>query len=187
MSATPARIRPLSVLPVFMNLVGKRAVVAGGTDAAAWKAELLVAAGADVHVHAPTSEVSDEMSQFIDRESAVTLHQSVWNAACLRHVAVAVADAADEKEAARFEAAARFLFDDLVSDEVTGVGAPRSEAHPGRQTGRAPECKQHEINETMVRLAKAGRRVVRLKSGDPMIFGRAGEEIESFGARRDRL
>ena len=164
--ATPARIRPLSVLPVFMNLVGKRAVVAGGTDAAAWKAELLVAAGAAVHVHAPTSEVSDEMSQFIDREPAVTLHQSVWNAACLRHVAVAVADAADDNEAARFEAAAQFLFDDLVSDEVLELA--RREAKrilAGKRAGR-PSCKQHEINETMVRLAKAERRVVCLKSGD---------------------
>ncbi len=42
----PARIQPLSVLPVFLDLAGKRAVVAGGTDGAAWKAELLAAAGA---------------------------------------------------------------------------------------------------------------------------------------------
>ncbi|GLS38325.1 hypothetical protein GCM10010869_39190 [Mesorhizobium tianshanense] len=39
--AAPARIQPLAVLPVFLDLTGKRAVVAGGSDGAAWKAELL--------------------------------------------------------------------------------------------------------------------------------------------------
>ena len=45
------------------------------------------------------------------------------------------------------------------------------------KTGHGPSCKQDEINALMVALAKAGKRVVRLKGGDPMIFGRAGEEI----------
>ena len=48
--------------------------------------------------------------------------------------------------------------------------------------GHGPSCKQSEINTLMIGLAKAGRRVVRLKSGDPMIFGRAGEEIEACHA-----
>jgi uroporphyrin-III C-methyltransferase/precorrin-2 dehydrogenase/sirohydrochlorin ferrochelatase len=47
------------------------------------------------------------------------------------------------------------------------------------KTGHGPSCKQSEINALMVRLARSGRRVVRLKGGDPMIFGRAGEEIEA--------
>jgi bacterioferritin-associated ferredoxin len=42
--AAMARIQRLSVLPVFMDLTGKRAVVVGGTDRAAWKAELFAAA-----------------------------------------------------------------------------------------------------------------------------------------------
>ncbi|MCZ4271933.1 NAD(P)-dependent oxidoreductase [Maritalea porphyrae] len=46
------RIEPLSVLPVFFNLQAKQVLVIGGTDAAAWKAELLAAAGAKVYVHA---------------------------------------------------------------------------------------------------------------------------------------
>jgi uroporphyrin-III C-methyltransferase/precorrin-2 dehydrogenase/sirohydrochlorin ferrochelatase len=49
----------------------------------------------------------------------------------------------------------------------------------GKRGGRE-SCKQEDINATMVALAKSGKRVVRLKSGDPMIFGRAGEEIESL-------
>jgi uroporphyrin-III C-methyltransferase/precorrin-2 dehydrogenase/sirohydrochlorin ferrochelatase len=45
------------------------------------------------------------------------------------------------------------------------------------KTGHAPSCRQDEISALMVALAKAGKRVVRLKGGDPMLFGRAAEEI----------
>jgi uroporphyrin-III C-methyltransferase/precorrin-2 dehydrogenase/sirohydrochlorin ferrochelatase len=47
------------------------------------------------------------------------------------------------------------------------------------KTGYGPSCKQEEINALMVQLAKAGRRVIRLKGGDPLIFGRATEEIDA--------
>ena len=50
------------------------------------------------------------------------------------------------------------------------------------KTGHGPACKQSEINALMIKLAKAGKRVVRLKGGDPMIFGRAGEEIAACRA-----
>ncbi len=75
------------------------------------------------------------------------------------------------------QAADVILFDDLVSDEVLELA--RREAMRilvGKRAGR-PSCQQSEINDLMVTLAKAGRRVVRLKSGDPMVFGRAGEEM----------
>ena len=47
------------------------------------------------------------------------------------------------------------------------------------KTGHGPSCKQSDINALTVELARSGKRVVRLKGGDPMIFGRAGEEIEA--------
>src|SRR5690554_3304612 len=53
MKAARPRIAPLSTLPVFYTLAGKRVLVAGGSAPAAWKAELLAAAGAQVHVAAP--------------------------------------------------------------------------------------------------------------------------------------
>jgi uroporphyrin-III C-methyltransferase/precorrin-2 dehydrogenase/sirohydrochlorin ferrochelatase len=327
--AGSARIRPLSVLPVFLDLAGKRAVVAGGSEAAAWKAELLAAAGADVHVFARKDELSAEMAGIVEREPNVILHERAWDGRCLKGAAVALADAEDDAEAAAFEAAARkagaacnvidkpawchfqfgsivnrspvvvgistsgaapilgqavrrrietllppslaewgalarrlrdhvaerlapgagrrafwerfvdrafgpapgqgaahkiaseileapangrqghvtfvgagpgdaelltlkavralqaadvILFDDLVSDDVLELA--RREAKRilvGKRAGR-PSCKQHEINDMMVSLALAGRRVVRLKSGDPMIFGRAGEEIARLDA-----
>ena len=45
------------------------------------------------------------------------------------------------------------------------------------KTGHGPSCRQDDINTLMVNFAKGGKHVVRLKGGDPMIFGRAGEEI----------
>lgn len=324
--AAPARIAPLSVLPVFLELAGKRAVVAGGTNGAAWKAELLAAAGARVEVLAPPATLSDEMRHLADREPVITLVERAWLPDDLAGAAVALADVHDDAEAAAFEMAARsagaacnvidrpafchfqfgsivnrspvvvgistsgaapilgqairrrvetllpsslaswaglardlrervaerlapgpqrrafwealvdrafgpppgahaerdlfaadgsiqrtghvtfvgagpgdaelltlkavralqaadvILFDDLVSDEVLELA--RREAKRilvGKRAGR-PRCRQHEINEMMVALAMAGRRVVRLKSGDPMIFGRAGEEIDVLEA-----
>ena len=50
------------------------------------------------------------------------------------------------------------------------------------KAGFGAACTQDEINALMIGLAKAGKRVVRLKGGDPMIFGRAGEEIEACRA-----
>ena len=60
----PARLEPLAVLPVFCTLDRKPVLVAGGTDAAAWKAELLAAAGAHVVVFA--EDISEEMQELLD-------------------------------------------------------------------------------------------------------------------------
>lgn len=80
------------------------------------------------------------------------------------------------------QAADVILFDSLVSTEVLELA--RREARRmlvGKRAGR-PSCRQDDINATMIALAKAGKHVVRLKSGDPMIFGRAGEEISVLRA-----
>jgi len=320
------RIGALSVLPIFLDLAGQRAVVAGGSAAAAWKAELLCAAGAAVEVFVAPEALGEEMAALAAREPTVRLAGRVWQPCDLTGAAVAVADAGSEADAAAFAEAARMagvpcnvidrpehcrfqfgtivnrspvvvgistsgaapilgqairrrietllppsladwaalalrlrdrvaetckpgparrafwerfvdrafgpapdadaaealfrtaadgdrrghvtfvgagpgegelltlkavralqaadviLFDDLVSNEVLELA--RREAKRilvGKRAGR-PGCKQHEINDMMISLAGAGRRVVRLKSGDPMIFGRAGEEIAALEA-----
>ena len=71
------------------------------------------------------------------------------------------------------------LFDDLVSPEILDFARREAKKMLVGKTGHGPSCKQDEINALMIALAKNGRRVVRLKGGDPMIFGRAGEEIEA--------
>lgn len=71
------------------------------------------------------------------------------------------------------------LYDDLVSSEVLDFARREAKKMLVGKTGYRPSCKQDDINSLMVQLAKEGRRVVRLKGGDPMIFGRAGEEISA--------
>lgn len=322
--AAPARMAPLARLPLFLDLNGKRAIVAGGTDAAAWKAELLAAAGARVHLYA--LQPSEAMLALLARDpDKFTHHPRAWTTPDVQGATLAIADAQDEAEAAAFAAAARaagvmvnvidrpaycdvqfgsivnrspvvigistdgaapvlgqairrrietllppalatwavlaktlratvraklptasqrrafwdrfaerafttapenpatllaalatasppaghvtlvgagpgeaelltlkalralqsadvILFDDLVSDDVLELA--RREAKRmlvGKRGGRA-SCRQEEINDLMIHLARQGKRVVRLKSGDPMIFGRAGEEIAELRA-----
>jgi uroporphyrin-III C-methyltransferase/precorrin-2 dehydrogenase/sirohydrochlorin ferrochelatase len=74
------------------------------------------------------------------------------------------------------------LIDDLVSAGVLDFARREAKKMLVGKTGGGPACKQQEINALMVSFAKKGRRVVRLKGGDPMIFGRAGEEIEACRA-----
>jgi uroporphyrin-III C-methyltransferase/precorrin-2 dehydrogenase/sirohydrochlorin ferrochelatase len=74
------------------------------------------------------------------------------------------------------------LFDHLVSPEILDFARREAKTMLVGKTGHAPSCKQGDINALTVSLAKAGRRVVRLKGGDPMIFGRADEEIAACRA-----
>jgi len=69
------------------------------------------------------------------------------------------------------------LFDRLVSDEVLELAQRKAKRMLVGKRGGQASCRQDDINALMVKLAKQGKNVVRLKSGDPMIFGRAGEEI----------
>jgi uroporphyrin-III C-methyltransferase/precorrin-2 dehydrogenase/sirohydrochlorin ferrochelatase len=72
------------------------------------------------------------------------------------------------------------LFDDLVAPEILDYARREAKRMLVGKTGYAPACKQDDINALMVALARSGKRVVRLKAGDPMLFGRAGEEIAAL-------
>src|SRR4029077_18409833 len=74
------------------------------------------------------------------------------------------------------------LFDDLVSPDVLDFARREARKMLVGKTGFGPSCKQDDINSLMVSLAKQGKRVVRLKGGDPLIFGRAAEEIAACQA-----
>ena len=322
-----ARMAPLSRLPAFFALDGTRAVVAGGGHAAAWKAELLSAAGARVDVFAPEASEDMRALEATAPAGAVIVHGRAWAPADCAGAAIAVAECADDAEAARFAAAARragvpvnvidrpaycdfsfgaivnrsplvigistdgaapvfgqavrakiealipkgfarwaeaarawrprvaalalsfrrrrslwekftdraiaahnalptdadftelltpdtaeagsvvlvgagpgdaelltlravralqsadvILFDHLVSAEVLDFARREARKMLAGKAGYAPSCKQDDINALMVSLARAGRRVVRLKGGDPMIFGLADEEIAACRA-----
>jgi uroporphyrin-III C-methyltransferase / precorrin-2 dehydrogenase / sirohydrochlorin ferrochelatase len=327
-------MEPLARLPVFLALDGRRAVVAGNGAGAAWKAELVSAAGADVDVYAknPCEELRALAAD--PPRGAVVLHERAWRAADLTGAAIAVGGFDDDARAQRFADAARaagvpvnvidkpaycdfsfgaivnrsplvigistggaapvfgqairakleamiprgfarwaeaarrwraavqasglsfaarrrfwqiftglairhpdrvptqsdfdalldqvhgeagaaeagsvtlvgagpgnpelltlravralqsadiILIDDLVAPEILDFARREAKKMLVGKTGYGPSCRQDEINGLMIRLAKAGKRVVRLKGGDPMIFGRAGEEVAACQAAR---
>ena len=326
------QLGPLARLPVFFALTGKRAVIAGGSAAAAWKAELLSAAGARVEVFSEALSAEMQQAAADPPGGEITLHRRPWNARDFKDAAIAVGAFEDDASAGTFAAAARaagvpvnvidkpafcdfsfgaivnrsplvigistdgaapvfaqairaklegllpkgfaawasaaghwreavkavglpfagrrkfwqlftahavthpeseprqadfanfiaevkglggavengsvtlvgagpgdpelltlravralqsadiILFDDLVSRDVLDFARREARKMLVGKTGHGPSCKQEEINALMVSLAKQGKRVVRLKGGDPLIFGRAGEEIEACRA-----
>lgn len=320
----PARVAPLASLPLFFQLEGRKVVLAGGTDAAAWKGELLAATGAEVHVY--SEHLSETFETLLEKGSVkgrFVHHRRPWGTDCLSGAALAVADAASDGEAQAFYCAARaagvpvnvidnppfcefqfgsivnrspvvigistngvapilgqairrrietllpaslqdwaalagrvrarvldrlspgaerrrfwerfndlvfaaksapdmellepllagaggaeagrvtlvgagpgdaehltlkamralqsadvILFDDLVDDSVLELARREAKRLLVGKRGGRESCRQEDINDMMVQLARAGKHVVRLKSGDPMIFGRGGEELQ---------
>ena len=72
------------------------------------------------------------------------------------------------------------LHDDLVAPEILKLVSAKAQVHNvGKRCGKK-NISQEEIHFLMIALAQAGMQVVRLKGGDPLIFGRAGEEIEAL-------
>jgi uroporphyrin-III C-methyltransferase / precorrin-2 dehydrogenase / sirohydrochlorin ferrochelatase len=330
--APPLRIGPLATLPVFFDLTGKKVVLVGGTAAAAWKGELLSAAGAHLHVYA--EDLEPEMASLIMRMNVPgtrTHHTQQWSIDVFAGAALALADIDDPAAAKAFFCAARaagvpvnvidkpalcqyqfgsivnrspivigistdgaapilaqeirrrietilppglaawgeiartirssvmaalakgtprrrfwealaarafarppdagerqdlgrlmisistdraltaghvtlvgagpgdaelltlkavramqaadvILFDDLVSVDVLELGRREARRIRVGKRGQRESCAQDDINDLMIGLAREGNRIVRLKSGDPMIFGRAGEEIDALQA-----
>ena len=72
------------------------------------------------------------------------------------------------------------LHDDLVAPEILKLIPSTAQVqNVGKRCG-TKTMRQEEINFLLVTLAASGLQVVRLKSGDPLIFGRAGEEMEAL-------
>lgn len=321
-----AGLEPLAVLPVFVPLAGKRAVLAGSSGGAPWKVKLLAAAGAHVDVYAP--EPSEELRAVPGGivAGSVTLHERRWQPADLAGAAFCIGAMEDEADCVAFVDAARrtgaivnavdrphlcdvkfgaivnrspmvvgistegaapvfgqtvrariegmlprgfkawigaardwreevtgrfhafsdrrafwerftdrafaepdraptdtdlaellahtegapkggavtlvgagpgdaelltlkalralrnadvILYDDLVAPEILDYARREARTMLVGKTGHGPSCRQDDINALMVQLAKSGKQVVRLKSGDPLVFGRAGEELDA--------
>jgi uroporphyrinogen III methyltransferase/synthase len=74
------------------------------------------------------------------------------------------------------------LYDRLIPDEILRGAKPDAElVYVGKRPGE-PTVEQPQIERRMVEAAEAGRSVVRLKGGDPFVFGRGGEEGEALAA-----
>jgi len=74
------------------------------------------------------------------------------------------------------------VHDNLVSKPIIDMARRDAERIYVGKKRNDHTMRQEEINELLVRLAKQGKRVLRLKGGDPFIFGRGGEEIETLAS-----
>ncbi len=170
----PARMEPLARLPVFLALDGKRALVAGGSAAAAWKAELLSAAGARVEVYADTP--SDEMLQIASDppRGAIAVNRRGWTAEDLHGAAVAIGAFEDDDGAAAFAAAARAARRPGQCDRQAGVLRFRLRRH------RQPFSLGHRHFHR--------RRRAGVRASDPRQAGSAAAEgLCRLGRRRRAL
>ena len=75
------------------------------------------------------------------------------------------------------------IYDRLIQEEVLALSRPSAERiYMGKPVGKH-ESRQDEVNELLVRKAREGKSVIRLKGGDPFLFGRGGEEAEYLADR----
>src|SRR6185437_3498748 len=78
------------------------------------------------------------------------------------------------------------VYDALANPALLALASVQDRAEPielhdvGKRGGASESARQGEINELLVRLAREGKRVVRLKGGDPFVFGRGSEEAQSM-------
>ncbi|HEX2147946.1 MAG TPA: uroporphyrinogen-III C-methyltransferase [Pseudorhizobium sp.] len=89
-----------------------------------------------------------------------------------RHLTLEVADALSKADS--------IVYDALVSPDVLAFAAESAELHFAGKRGGKPSETQENIISTLIQLARSGKKVLRLKGGDPFIFGRGGEEAEAL-------
>jgi len=74
------------------------------------------------------------------------------------------------------------VYDNLVSNAVLGFVGPAAERIYAGKRRNEHTMRQEQINSVLVKLALEGKQVVRLKGGDPFMFGRGGEELQALSA-----
>jgi uroporphyrinogen III methyltransferase / synthase len=74
------------------------------------------------------------------------------------------------------------IYDMLVNRQLLRLASPNAELIPRGSRGKDEALSQEQLNALMIAKAREGRRVVRLKGGDPYVFGRGGEEAEALAS-----
>lgn len=74
------------------------------------------------------------------------------------------------------------VYDALVSEDILSLVRPEAELFYAGKRGGKPSWNQQDITDKLIELAEQGHRVLRLKGGDPFIFGRGGEEAQALVA-----
>ncbi|MEM1160607.1 MAG: uroporphyrinogen-III C-methyltransferase [Pseudomonadota bacterium] len=74
------------------------------------------------------------------------------------------------------------VYDALVDERLLDWAAPGAEIEYAGKRGGKPSPKQRDISLRLIELARAGKKVLRLKGGDPFVFGRGGEEAQTVVA-----
>lgn len=72
------------------------------------------------------------------------------------------------------------VHDELIDRRVLDFAAPGTSIQSAGKRGGKPSPHQADINDQLIALAREGRKVVRLKGGDPFVFGRGGEETQAL-------
>src|SRR5271170_3716071 len=74
------------------------------------------------------------------------------------------------------------VHDALVDQRVLALAGAQARLEFAGKRGGKPSATQADISQRLIALARAGRRVLRLKGGDPFVFGRGGEEAMALAA-----